>query len=123
MAENTFSDRIPDFEKPHEFLSPQLANLIQDDQYVKEDGIAYKAYKRINPIDISELAQGGKSINFLCTETTAFINPRRIFLDLDFVCYDDNSLTNGKPNGITNSKYVTCINPPGQGLIGISTEH
>ena len=112
-AEKSFSEKVPSFSEPTTFLSPQISSLLTDQNYVKEDGIAFKAYKRVNPIDVSELAQGGKSINFIFSEASAFVKPRRIFLDIDIECVDDNN----DAGALKNSQYVTCGNPMGQSLV------
>ena len=66
-AENhTFNEKLPTFSEARPFLSPQISNLIQDDNHLYEDGTAFKGYKRCNPDDASEvLKTGGRSLNFL----------------------------------------------------------
>ena len=67
MSENhAFSERIPQFQTPTSFLSPQISNLIKDSNHFCEDGIAFKGYRRANPIDGAEVFRsGGRSLNFL----------------------------------------------------------
>ena len=38
---STSTERVPDFSEPRTFVSPQIANLIQDSNYVCEDGISF----------------------------------------------------------------------------------
>ena len=38
---STSTEKIPNFSEPTTFISPQIANLIVDSNYVCEDGIAF----------------------------------------------------------------------------------
>ena len=37
-----FSDRVPVFQTPSEVLTPQISNLIEDSNFIREDGIAFR---------------------------------------------------------------------------------
>ena len=61
-----FSDKIPTFTEPRSFLTPQISNLISDNNHLFEDGISFVGYRRCNADDSSEvLKSGGRSLNFL----------------------------------------------------------
>ena len=62
------NEKIPSFEGPRDFLSPQISNLLHETAFL-EQGIAYKGYKRINPDDSSEMEKSGRSINFQIKES------------------------------------------------------
>ena len=63
---NRTTDRIPNFDEPKSFLSPEISNLIEDGNHLYEDGTLFKGYKRCNPDDASEvLKSAGRSLNFL----------------------------------------------------------
>ena len=70
-----YNEKIPSFDTPVPFLSPQIQNLIKDDNFLYEDGTSYVGYKRCNPDDASEVLKGGgKSLNFVFQESSAFVN-------------------------------------------------
>ena len=52
----------------------------------------------------------------LSQETSAFVNPKRVYLDLDFHCI--NSAATGPDKSLKTTDMVSCCNPIGQGLIG-----
>ena len=136
-----FPQKLPTFQERTNFLAPQISNLIQDPNFLCEDGIAYLGYRRCNPIDAQEVFKsGGRSLNFLfqvidlisrpiiyCSlpkafffwsyifkEPSAFVNPRRMFLDIDFVAINDAATTPNK--ALTHEDWTSCVNPIGQGM-------
>ena len=52
----------------------------------------------------------------LFQESSAFVSPKRIYLDLEFQCLNDGAT--GADKGIKTTDNVSIINPVGQGLIG-----
>ena len=42
-------EKIPSFQDPSTFLSPQISNLLKGDGlHIKEDGIAFNCFKRVS---------------------------------------------------------------------------
>lgn len=73
-------------------------------------------YRRVNPIDGNEVYKSnGRSLNFLFHEPSVFLNPQRLFIDLDFHCINDAATGNNK--SLLQSNYTSCLNPCGQGLV------
>ena len=48
-------------------------------------------------------------------EPSAFVDPRRIFIDLDF--YAVNDAATGANKSLTHEDWTSCLNPCGQGLL------
>ena len=58
------------------------------------------------------------SLVLIFQETSAFVSPKRIYLDLEFQCLNDGAT--GTDKGIKAADNVSVINPVGQGLIGMT---
>ena len=61
----------------------------------------------------------GRSLNFLFHEPSVFVNPRRLFIDLDFHCTNDGAATTNKEKKLLLEDFTSCLNPLGQGLVGL----
>ena len=129
--------KIPKFEEPVEAISPAIHNLLHHRVY-EEDGIQFSAYKPINAstyiniyiyiyfyiyisiftlalfffiVDPLELQKNSRSATFYYKDANAFVNCKRIFLDITW------EATRGDGTPLVEADYVSCLNPPSHNLI------
>ena len=65
-------------------------------------------YISVDPLD---LKKNSRSVSFYYKDVNAFINAKRVFLEISYHCINDD----GTP--LTQSQNISCLNPPSHGLI------
>ena len=130
----------PDFQKPQETISPAV-NALLHSRFTVEDGIQYAAFKPLNAseffvvlllqrlkkyertndhiifkiADPLEVRKNSKNATFYYRDANAFVDPRRIFLDITWYA------VKGEDEALTTDDFVSCLNPPSQQVIESAT--
>ena len=102
--------KIPDFQQPVETVSPVIQSLFHNKIY-EENGVQFSTYKPINALDPLELSKNSRSCTFYYKDANAFINTRRIFLDLTW------KATKANGEKLEHADFVSCLNPASHNLI------
>jgi hypothetical protein len=106
----------PPFHQPKTVLVPQVSSLLHGGANdFLEDGVAFSTFSRVSPDESSEAKVGGRTLNFTFHDRTAYVNCRRILLDITVSVVDDHH--SNRNNSITSGKYLTTSNPPSHCLI------
>ena len=131
---------IPTFQQPDETISPAVQTLLNE-KVIIEEGIQFAQYRPLNTcryslfflfrhnptinqnetkpktffflylVDPLELKKTGRSAAFYYRDSNAFLNTKRIFLEITwFASKDDDS-------ALTTEDFVSCSNPPSQHLM------
>ena len=101
----------PPFRKPIPFVSPTVQSLTQNDDLLLEEGIQYSRYIPIKPVDNITLIKNNGVVNYYYKDPTAFINTKRIFLEIEFDC----TLDNDEP--ILQTHFISAANVMSHSMI------
>ena len=66
----------PAFHAPKVIQSPEVSQSLSDHAYI-QDGILYRTFKTIGPVDPQELNVSSRSISFYVLDKVALINPHK----------------------------------------------
>ena len=67
----------PKFNTPTIVNSPEVMNSLASQRSLFQQGILYRTYKTIGPIDPQELNSDSRVINFYCLEKVGILNPKK----------------------------------------------
>ena len=101
----------PPFSAPVKTLSPTVNSLLNENELFIEHGIAYSKYVSLKPIDNLELIKNSKLVQFYYKDQNCFLNTKRIFLALEFIC------TNDDDTELLQTNNVSACNVMAQSLI------
>ena len=101
----------PSFRQPVPFVSPTVQSLTQNDELYLEKGIQFSRYIPIKPIDKINLIKSNGVLNYFYRDPTAYINTKRIFLEIEFDC----TLDNDEP--ILQTHFVSAANVMSHSMI------
>ena len=101
----------PAFNQPRETLDPTVQSILNDNELFIQHGINYSRYISLKPIDNMELVQNSKLVSFYFKDKNCFINTRRVFLQIKFICTDEND------NALTQDDNVSANNVMSHSII------
>ena len=79
----------PNFQAPKTTVAPTVQSLLNDNVLFLESGISYCKYVPLKPMDHMELIKNSKIVSYFFRDQTCFINTKRIFLELEFICVNE----------------------------------
>ena len=82
----------PQFRPPLPTISPTVKSLTENDDLFLEKGVSFSKYIPIRPLDPMDLIKNSGVLNYYFRDSSAYINTKRVFLELEFeACLDDMS--------------------------------
>ena len=97
----------PNFHAPITNVDPSVKSLLSNNELFVEHGISFAKYVPIKPIDSIGLIRDSKVLSYYYKDSNCFINTKRVFLELEFYCENEDSSALTQENNVSASNVMS----------------